>query len=104
MDDLNGLVVCCCEGSGFIVVFLFGYVFDMVGLKVVVFDVWVIEIGCVFVWFDYCGCGESVGVFEDFMLVDWCDDVLSVIDSVEGLVMLVGLLMGGWIMLLVVFV
>lgn len=96
----GGLSVIRRAGQGPTIVFLPGYASDMAGTKAVALDDWAVRTGRAFVRFDYRGCGESAGAFEDFTLEDWRDDALSVIDSVEGPVVLVGSSMGGWIMLL----
>lgn len=80
--------------------FLPGYASDMTGSKALALDDWAGRTGRAFVRFDYRGCGESAGNFEDFTLEDWRDDALSVVDSIGGPVVLVGSSMGGWIMLL----
>ncbi len=98
IDD--GIAVRRREGRGPTVIFLAGYASDMAGSKVLALDEWAAETGRAFVRFDYRGCGESAGAFEDFTLEDWRDDALAVIDSVEEPVLLVGSSMGGWIMLL----
>ena len=88
------------EGAGPTVVFLPGYASDMAGSKALALDDWAARNGRAFVRFDYRGCGASAGAFEDFTLDDWRDDALTVIDGIEGPVVLVGSSMGGWIMLL----
>ncbi|MEP6785341.1 MAG: alpha/beta hydrolase [Sphingomonadales bacterium] len=100
MGDLNGVAVRRREGAGPTIVFLPGYASDMAGTKAVALDAWAARNGRAFVRFDYRGCGESAGAFEDFTLEDWRDDALAVIDSVAGPVVLVGSSMGGWIMML----
>lgn len=100
MGDLSGIVLRRREGHGPTVIFLPGYASDMVGLKALALDDWAARNGRASVRFDYRGCGESAGAFEDFTLEDWRDDALAVIDSVAGPVVLVGSSMGGWIMLL----
>ena len=51
--------------------------------------------------FDYAGCGDSEGAFEEQTLADWLGDALALIDElIEGPVVLVGSSMGGWLMLL----
>ena len=87
-------------GSGPTVIFLPGYASDMTGSKALALDEWAERTSRAFVRFDYRGCGASAGAFEDFTLEDWRDDALSVIDSINGPVVLVGSSMGGWIMLL----
>jgi pimeloyl-ACP methyl ester carboxylesterase len=100
MGDLNGVAVRRREGRGPTIVFLPGYASDMAGSKALALDDWAVRAGRAFVRFDYRGCGESAGAFEDFTLEDWRDDALAVIDSVASPVVLVGSSMGGWIMLL----
>ncbi len=82
------------------IIFLPGYASDKTGSKVVALDAWAARTGRAFIRFDFRGCGESAGAFEDFTLENWRDDALAVIDSVTGPVVLVGSSMGGWIMLL----
>jgi pimeloyl-ACP methyl ester carboxylesterase len=89
-------------GRGPTVVFLCGYASDMNGTKALALEQWAQRTGRAFLRFDYAGCGESEGDFEDQTLASWRDDALRVIDAVvEGPVVLVGSSMGGWVMLLV---
>lgn len=84
------------------IVFLPGYRSDMQGSKVLALEAWARARGQAFLRFDYAGCGESPGAFEDQTLASWRDDALQMIDAVvEGPVVLVGSSMGGWLMLLV---
>ena len=90
------------EGEGPTIVFLPGYASDMSGTKALALEAWAKQNGRAFVRFDYRGCGESEGAFEDYTLADWRDDALLVVDQVaKGPVVLVGSSMGGWIALLV---
>lgn len=90
------------EGEGPTIVFLPGYASDMSGTKALALEAWARERGRAFVRFDYRGCGESEGAFEDYTMADWRDDALLVVDQVaKGPVVLVGSSMGGWIALLV---
>lgn len=89
-------------GRGPTVVFLCGYASDMNGTKALALEEWAQRTGRAFLRFDYAGCGESEGDFEDQTLASWRDDALRMIDAVvEGPVVLVGSSMGGWVMLLV---
>lgn len=89
-------------GRGPTVVFLCGYASDMNGTKALALEQWAERTGQAFLRFDYAGCGESEGAFEDQTLAGWRDDALRIIDQVvDGPVVLVGSSMGGWIMLLV---
>ena len=88
-------------GTGPTIVFLPGYASDMTGSKALAIEAWAKAEGRAFVRFDYGGCGQSPGAFEEQTLALWRDDALAIIDyAVEGPVLLVGSSMGGWIMLL----
>ncbi|RSV45382.1 alpha/beta hydrolase [Sphingomonas sp. ABOLE] len=90
------------QGASPTIVFLPGYRSDMQGSKVLAMEEWARARGQAFLRFDYAGCGESPGDFEDQTLASWRDDALRMIDTVvEGPVVLVGSSMGGWLMLLV---
>jgi len=89
-------------GAGPTIVFLPGYASDMAGTKALALEAWAQAQGRGFVRFDYRGCGESPGNFEDQSLAGWRDDVLWILDHVaHGRAVLVGSSMGGWLMLLV---
>jgi len=89
-------------GTGPTIVFLCGYASDMNGSKALALEQWAQAHGQGFLRFDYAGCGESEGEFEEQTLADWRDDALRILDEVvKGPVVLVGSSMGGWIMLLV---
>lgn len=87
-------------GGGPTLVFLPGYMSDMEGGKATALDSWAEAQGRAMLRFDYAGCGSSEGEFEAQTLAGWRDDVLAMIDSVEGPVVLAGSSMGGWLMLL----
>lgn len=87
-------------GRGPTLIFLPGYASDMQGTKALALEAWARGQGRAFLRFDYRGCGQTPGAFEDFTLADWRDDVLAMIDIVQGPVVLVGSSMGGWLMLL----
>jgi pimeloyl-ACP methyl ester carboxylesterase len=83
-------------------VFLPGYASDMGGTKAVALDAWAERQGRSMLRFDYSGCGESEGRFEDGTLALWRDDALALIDTLtSGPLLLVGSSMGGWIGLMV---
>jgi pimeloyl-ACP methyl ester carboxylesterase len=88
------------RGEGPTLVFLPGYMSDMDGSKASALDFWAGAEGRAMLRFDYSGCGLSEGTFEEQTLAGWRDDVLAMIDSIEGPVLLVGSSMGGWLMLL----
>lgn len=89
-------------GASPTVMFLPGYASDMNGTKALALEGWARAQGRAFLRFDYGGCGESEGAFEDQSLADWRDDALALVDElIEGPVVLVGSSMGGWLMLLV---
>lgn len=88
-------------GTGPTIVFLPGYASDMTGTKAVALEAWARARGQGYLRFDYGGCGQSEGAFEDQTLAGWRDDVLLMIDRVaQGPVLLVGSSMGGWLALL----
>ncbi|QXT37237.1 alpha/beta hydrolase [Sphingomonas sanguinis] len=88
-------------GTGPAIVFLPGYASDMQGSKALALEEWAQANGRAFLRFDYGGCGESEGAFEDQALADWRDDVVAMLDDVvKGPAVLVGSSMGGWLMLL----
>lgn len=98
----NALAYHPVPGAGPTIVFLPGYASDMSGSKAVAIETWARATGRASLRFDYAGCGESGGAFEDQTLASWRDDTLAVIDAAsEGPIVLVGSSMGGWIMLLV---
>jgi pimeloyl-ACP methyl ester carboxylesterase len=89
------------QGSGPAILFLPGYASDMAGSKASALDRWAAETGRAMLRFDYAGCGESEGRFEEGTLARWRDDALAMVDASEGDLVLVGSSMGGWLMLLV---
>lgn len=90
------------QGRGPTILFLPGYASDMSGSKAVAIEEWARANGRACLRFDYAGCGQSEGAFEDQTLAGWRDDALLMIDQViDGPVVLAGSSMGGWIMLLV---
>lgn len=89
-------------GAGPTIVFLPGYMSDMMGSKALALDAWAAAHGRALLRLDYSGCGESAGRFEDGTLAVWRDDALHLIDRLTtGPLLLVGSSMGGWLMLLV---
>jgi pimeloyl-ACP methyl ester carboxylesterase len=90
------------RGHGPIIVFLPGYMSDMLGGKAQALAAWAEAHGHAMLRLDYSGCGESGGAFEDGTLDIWRDDVLAIIAKViSGPVILVGSSMGGWLMTLI---
>jgi pimeloyl-ACP methyl ester carboxylesterase len=88
-------------GTGPTIVFLPGYGSDMNGTKAVALEAWARATGRAYLRFDYVGCGQSEGAFEEQSLADWRDDVLAMLDdAVAGPAILVGSSLGGWLMLL----
>ncbi|MDJ0277814.1 alpha/beta hydrolase [Sphingomonas sp. 2R-10] len=101
MTDSRPLAYHHTPGTGPTILFLPGYASDMSGTKALAIEGWAREQGRAFLRFDYAGCGESPGAFEEQTLAGWVDDALAMIDhAVEGPVVPVGSSMGGWIALL----
>jgi pimeloyl-ACP methyl ester carboxylesterase len=88
--------------GGSTLVFLPGYMSDMMGGKALALEAWAIEHGQAMLRLDYSGCGESEGAFAESSFEIWRDDVLGVIEAVvRGPVILIGSSLGGWLMLMV---
>ena len=100
MSDSDQLAHHRTAGNTPAVVFLPGYASDMSGSKAIALETWARATGRAFLRFDYRGCGESPGAFEDFTLADWRDDVTAMLATLDGPAVLVGSSMGGWLMLL----
>lgn len=84
------------------IVFLPGYMSDMMGSKALALEAWAIAHNYAMLRLDYFGCGESEGDFADATLTIWRDDVIAMIELIiRGPVILVGSSMGGWLMLMV---
>lgn len=89
------------EGAGPTRVWLSGFRSDLTGTKASFLAARASAAGHAFLRFDYSGCGQSEGAFEDGTIGRWLDDTLAVIDSVTtGPLLLVGSSMGGWLALL----
>ncbi len=101
MTDSRPLAYRHTPGTGPTILFLPGYASDMTGTKALAIEAWAKAQGRAFLRFDYAGCGESPGDFEEQTLAGWRDDTLAMIDdAIDGPVVLVGSSMGGWIALL----
>lgn len=100
----DGLRLACRHrsGAGPTIIFLPGYMSDMLGGKAQALDEWAGREGRALLRLDYAGCGESEGAFEDGTLASWRGDARLVIDTLapEGPLVLVGSSMGGWLALL----
>ena len=82
------------------VIFLPGYASDMQGAKALALEAWAKAAGRTFLRFDYAGCGESEGAFEEQTLTGWRDDALAMLDMFAEPAIVVGSSMGGWLMLM----
>jgi pimeloyl-ACP methyl ester carboxylesterase len=101
MTDSRPLAYHHTPGTGPTILFLPGYASDMSGTKALAIEAWAREADRGFLRFDYAGCGESPGAFEEQTLAGWVDDALAMIDhAIKGPVVPVGSSMGGWIALL----
>lgn len=90
------------QGDGPTIMFLPGYMSDMLGGKAIALDEWAAQNGRAMLRLDYAGCGESEGAFEDGTLASWRDDARAVIDALvpDSPLVIVGSSMGGWLALL----
>ena len=88
-------------GSGPLVVFLPGYMSDMMGSKAEALAEWAAGGGHAYLRLDYSGCGASGGDFLGGSIGRWVADARAVIDHVApgARVVLVGSSMGGWVAL-----
>ena len=64
-------------GSGPGVIFLGGFMSDMLGSKAVHLQNWAQAQGRAFVRFDYSGHGQSGGAFADGAISDWAADAMA---------------------------
>ncbi len=72
----------------------------MLGSKATALADWAANTRRQFTRFDYRGHGQSSGNFTDFVLSDWLNDALYVLDQVTtGPQIVIGSSMGGWLML-----
>ena len=88
-------------GGAFTLVFLGGFMSDMMGSKATHLEDWAKKNHYGFLRFDYSGHGKSDGIFTDGSILSWFEDALAVLeDLTNGKQILVGSSMGGWIALL----
>lgn len=86
--------------SGPCAIWLGGLRSDMTGGKALALHAWAEKREAAFLRFDYRGHGASDGAFADFVLSDWLDDALTMIDAkTEGPLILFGSSMGAWLAL-----
>jgi pimeloyl-ACP methyl ester carboxylesterase len=83
------------EGTGPTILFLPGYASDMTGTKALALEAWAKAQGRAFLRFDYGGCGQSEGSFEEQTLTGWRDDAVSMLEHLaRGPAILVGSSLG----------
>jgi len=83
------------------IVFLSGFMSDMMGTKASYLEEFCEQWGRSYVRFDYFGHGSSSGQLEEGTLSRWLEDVLLVIDTLtKGPQVLVGSSLGAWLMIL----
>jgi pimeloyl-ACP methyl ester carboxylesterase len=89
------------EGARPVRVWLSGFRSDLTGTKATFLAERAAKAGAAFLRFDYSGCGQSQGAFEDGTIGRWLEDTLAVIDgATTGPLVLIGSSMGGWLALL----
>jgi len=89
------------EGDGPTRVWLSGFRSDLTGTKASFLAERAARTGAAFVRFDYSGCGQSDGAFEDGTIGRWLADALAILDeATRGPLVLIGSSMGGWLALL----
>jgi pimeloyl-ACP methyl ester carboxylesterase len=83
------------------VIFCGGFMSDMTGTKALALEEACQKSGRSYTRFDYRGHGQSGAAFESGTIGLWAGDAQAVMDKVtQGLQIIVGSSMGGWIMLL----
>jgi pimeloyl-ACP methyl ester carboxylesterase len=88
-------------GTGPGLFWLSGFNSDMQGTKALALDAWAAEHGRACVRFDYSGHGTSGGAFIDGTIGRWLEETVAVFDGFcEGLQVVIGSSMGGWMALL----
>jgi len=98
--EARDIAVLARPGKGPGVLFLGGFMSDMMGSKAEALDQWAAETGRALTRFDYSGHGRSGGDFADGTITRWLEESRAVLDQAEGPQILVGSSMGGWIALL----
>ena len=89
-------------GGAFTLVFLGGFMSDMMGSKATHLEDWAKKNHYGFLRFDYSGHGQSSGVFESCNISDWVEDTYEIItEKTTGPIILIGSSMGGWISFLI---
>jgi pimeloyl-ACP methyl ester carboxylesterase len=80
-----------------------GFKSDMQGTKAQALDAWAQQHGRALTRFDYSGHGESGGSFTDGTIGRWLEESLAAFDACcNGLQVVIGSSMGGWLALLLV--
>ena len=83
------------------IIFVHGLNSDIQGLKAKNIEKYAKKNKLGFLRFDCRGHGQSFGRFEDFVISDWKQDLLYVIDELtKGPQILIGSSMGAWLMIL----
>lgn len=99
-SEARDIAILARPGSGPGVLFLGGFMSDMMGSKAEALDEWAAENGRALTRFDYSGHGVSGGDFADGTITRWLAESRAVLDTTSGPQILVGSSMGGWIALL----
>jgi pimeloyl-ACP methyl ester carboxylesterase len=89
-------------GGDFTLVFLGGFMSDMMGSKATYLEEWAERNHYGFLRFDYSGHGQSSGSFQNCTISDWVQDAYEMItEKTMGPIILIGSSMGGWISFLI---
>ncbi|MFN3352926.1 MAG: alpha/beta fold hydrolase [Brevundimonas sp.] len=87
------------EGAGPTVLWVGGYRSDMEGTKALALDAAARERGWTYVRYDHFAHGRSSGDWRRATIGRWREDLLRLIDHIDGPVIPVGSSMGGWVAL-----
>ena len=83
------------------IIFIHGLSSDMEGKKALSIQKYARKKELSFLRFDCRGHGKSYGVFHNFTITDWKNDLLDMIDNITmGPQILIGSSLGGWLMML----
>ena len=83
------------------IVFIHGYNSDMEGEKALHIEKFAKKKKLSFLRFDCRGHGKSQGKIDDYLITDWKNDLIDMINNkTKGKQILIGSSMGGWLMML----
>jgi pimeloyl-ACP methyl ester carboxylesterase len=88
------------QGMGPTVLWVGGFRSDMEGTKALELEAAAQKYGWAYVRYDHFAHGASSGDWREATIGRWREDALTMIDAIEGPILVVGSSMGGWVALL----